>query len=100
MSGRAMRRHPAPFLFAASWTNEVLFAAGWINEVVSVQGRKGKKVALGSCEGKDPSLTRERVGRMLSLCASACLTASPLGFINPWNILSLGPSSPFPGGCE
>lgn len=48
-----MRRRPAPFLFgagwtndvllAAGWTNEVLFAAGWINEVVSVQGRKGRR---------------------------------------------------------
>lgn len=40
MSGRAMRRHPALFLFAADWTNEVLLAAGWINEVVSVQVRR------------------------------------------------------------
>lgn len=59
-----MRRHPALVQFAAGWTNEVLFAAAWINEVVSVQGRR---VALGSCEEKDPSLTRERAGWMLRI---------------------------------
>lgn len=40
--------------------------------------------ALGSCEGKGPSVAQERAGRMLSLCA--CSSAS-LGFIKPWEHL-------------